>query len=86
MAFDDAQKARRKDWIQHKLQECIAADPSVGGDVVAVANLMLDCIMDHIDEFNDDTQTEDYITGREATNKSDEIAKLEAELTKLKGK
>jgi len=86
MAFDAAQKARRKDWIQHKLQECIAADPSVGSDIVAISNLMLDCILDHIDEFVDDTQTETYITDREALNKADEITRLEAELTKLKGR
>jgi hypothetical protein len=75
MAFDDDQKTKRKEWVRLKLMQCIedhvaertalGATPTLGSDPAALGVLMLDCILDNIDEFNDDGQTDTYVSARQ---------------------
>jgi len=89
MAFDDKQKQSRREWTLLKVLECIDAEElahaqagtisSLRGDVMRVMALQLDCVLDNIDTFLDDTTVDTQIKIRLDEEDDKEIARYDAE-------
>ena len=89
MAFDDEQKQSRRDWALLKVLECIDAEElehaiagtisSLRSDMTRVMGLQLDCILDNIDTFLDDTVVDAQIKIRLDEEDDKEIARHDAE-------